>query len=59
MKTPQEYEAIIAKQDEYIEYLGSHIKDNALFLHSHGIMISKEEFEKGRTLREELARLKK
>lgn len=48
---------LIAKQKEYIEFLGNTISDNAPFLDFHGQRTSNKEFQKGVKLREEIERL--
>lgn len=49
---------LIEKLEEYIKFLANDIGKNASFLHIHGMMASKEDFEKGKQLRSEIASLK-
>lgn len=57
-KTPQEYEAIIEKYENYIRYLETWLPTIHLE-NGDGTYTTYLNDEKGRTLREELAKLKK
>lgn len=49
---------LIKKQEEYIEFLGRDISDNAGYLHIHGIKPSPEKISQGIKMRKEIADLK-
>ena len=49
---------LIAKQEEYIKFLGDQIDRFAAYLFIHGQKCSTEDFEKGKELRTEITRLK-
>lgn len=49
---------LIEKLEEYIAFLGINIDSHIVYLLTHGIVISKEEIEKGNQLRKEIEDLK-